>query len=196
MTRTAHVSSEKTPFEKANLGAAEQIPSSLVFGPPSSFFHEVYAANIKGVLYRSDNDGSTWSPLPAKNSPGDRPSRLAVDKNGQVYFGGSSKGLFRYSELDGMWVPLNQGLPNTSVRSLLFVKDSLFLGTSGANNYETFDGNDLFRSDNSGAAWTRMTSGLGHPRVKALEVNSKGIVFAGTWGGGVYRSTRPASRHH
>jgi ligand-binding sensor domain-containing protein len=153
----------------------------------------VYAANSKGDLFRSD-DGVSWRKLPASNPPLDDPSEIIVDSHDRIYFGGSTKGVFRFVEDEGRWHSLNDGLPAQAIRSLLFAGDALFVGTSGATDYQAFDGNDLFQSSDQGSTWSKQTSGLHHPRVKALATNSKGVVFAGTWGGGVYRSVRPVRR--
>jgi ligand-binding sensor domain-containing protein len=153
----------------------------------------VYAANSKGNLFRS-HDGISWRELEASNPPLDDPSEIVIDSDDRVYFGGSNKGVFRFLEDNARWQALNQALPNQAIRSLLFAGDSLFVGTSGATDYQAFDGNDLFQSLDRGSSWSKQTSGLHHPRVKALAANSKGIVFAGTWGGGVYRSVRPVRR--
>jgi photosystem II stability/assembly factor-like uncharacterized protein len=152
----------------------------------------LYAANEDGNVFRSTDNGEIWHKLETMNPISDHAAELEVDDKNQLYFGAAEKGIFRYSDKDRAWIPLNKGLTMTGIRSLLFVKDSLFIaGTSGTKDYENFTGEDLYISTDEGKNWSLINSGLNHPRIKALAINSKGTIFAGTWGGGVYKSSAP-----
>ena len=119
---------------------------------------------------------------------------MIIDSENRLYYGAVEKGIFRYSFEDNNWIQLNNGLSNTTIRSLILINDTLFFaGTSGAKDYTDFLGDDMFRSLDKGENWVLLNTGLNHPRIKALAVNSKGILFAGTWGGGVYKSVFPVT---
>jgi ligand-binding sensor domain-containing protein len=152
----------------------------------------IYAANENGDVFSSEDNGETWLKLEVKNPIGEAAAELVMDNENQLYFGAVEKGIFRYSEKEKNWIQLNNGLENTTIRSLIFINsDSIFAGTSGAEDYKNFHGQDVYRSSDKGKNWTLEKSGLNHPRIKALATNSKGFLFAGTWGGGVYKSIFP-----
>jgi len=156
----------------------------------------IYTGNSEGNVFRSNNHGDAWQKLPVSNPINDAPSVLAVDAENQLYFGSTDKGVFRYSGEDHKWIPLNNGLTNTTIRSLIVDrKGIIFAGTGipGAMNYQKLSGDNLFKSADKGKSWSLMNSGLNHPRIRAIAINSKGIIFAGSAGGGVYRSLSPVN---
>ncbi|MGH7452726.1 MAG: T9SS type A sorting domain-containing protein, partial [bacterium] len=51
----------------------------------------------------------------------------------------------------------------------------------------------VFRSTDNGEHWTPINTGLTYAYVIALAINSKGYLFAGTDGGGVFRSVQPTT---
>ena len=66
-------------------------------------------------------------------------------------------------------------------------------GIPGAMNYQKLSGDNFFTSVDKGKSWSLMNSGLNHPRIRAIAINSKGIIFAGSAGGGVYKSISPVN---
>jgi ligand-binding sensor domain-containing protein len=156
--------------------------------------NELFVANTRGDVFRSNDFGDSWKSLPAQSPIDDPPAALAVDSAGRLYYGAVVKGLFRYSVQRQDWELLNHGMGNSTVRSVLVIDGAMFVGTSGAADYAKFRGEDVYQSVDEGMTWSLVNAGLKHPRLKALAVNSKGLIFAGTWGGGVYRSVRPVRR--
>ncbi|HET6766829.1 MAG TPA: YCF48-related protein [Chitinophagaceae bacterium] len=156
----------------------------------------IYVGNEEGNVFHSDNLGDDWKKLPVSNPINDAPSDLAVDSEHQLYFGSTNKGIFRYSGVDQKWIPLNDGLTNTTIRSLIINKEgAIFAGTGipGAMNYQKLSGDNFFTSVDKGKSWSLMNSGLSHPRIRAIAINSKGVIFAGSAGGGVYKSLSPVN---
>jgi len=152
----------------------------------------IYVANENGNVFRSHDNGDTWQKLRVTNPIGEAASELVIDNENRLYFGAVQKGVFRYNEKDQSWTALNNGLANTAIRSLIFIdENSIFAGTSGALDYKNFLGEDIYMSTDKGENWSLVNTGLDHPRIKALAINSKGFLFAGTWGGGVYKSRNP-----
>jgi len=158
----------------------------------------IYVGNEDGNVFRSDNLGNDWQKLQVSNPINDAPSDLAVDSEHQLYFGSTNNGIFRYSGLDHKWIPLNNGLTNTTIRSLIIDKEGIFFagtGIPGAMNYQKLSGDNFFKSADKGKNWSLINSGLNHPRIRAIAINSKGVIFAGSAGGGVYRSLASVSIH-
>ena len=156
--------------------------------------NELFVANTRGDVFRSNDLGDSWKRLPAQSPIDDSPAALAVDGAGRLYYGAVVKGLFRYSVQRQDWELLNRGMGNSTVRSVLVIDGAMFVGTSGAVDYAKFRGEDVYQSVDEGMTWSLVNAGLKHPRLKALAVSSKGLIFAGTWGGGVYRSVHPIRR--
>ncbi len=89
-------------------------------------------------------------------------------------------GVLHAPGVSGEFVPVNNGLPNKPVLSLLVERDGvLFVGTDGAG---------IYRSADSGATWKPSSKGLTKLDVYSLASNDRGELFAGTSGGGVFRS--------
>lgn len=170
-----------------NNGLEDSFYNSVVIGSDDV----IYAGNEAGNVFHSDNLGDSWQRLSVSNPLHDAPADLAVDSENQLYFGSTEKGIFRYSRIEHEWIPLNKGLTNTTIRSLIInQQDILFAGTGvpGAMNYQKLSADNFYISTNKGKSWSLINSGLNHPRVRAIAINSKGIIFAGIAGGGVYKS--------
>lgn len=75
------------------------------------------------------------------------------------------------------WAPANSGLPPADVRVLRPAGSMLFAGTSKG----------IFRSLD-GITWAPAMTGVTRKDVYALHVDARGYVFAGTTGGGIFRS--------
>lgn len=177
-------------WQPVNIGLMKTFYNALVIDSEDV----VFAADTAGNVFRSDNNGDKWQKLQIRNPINNVPAELVVDSENRLYFGAVEKGVFRYYGKDNSWKQLNSGLKNTTIRSLVITKEGLiFAGTSGATNYDKFTGDDMFYSKDKGENWSLINSGLNHPRIKALAINSKGILFAGTWGGGVYKSLYPVT---
>ncbi|MDD1709271.1 MAG: T9SS type A sorting domain-containing protein, partial [Methanoregulaceae archaeon] len=74
------------------------------------------------------------------------------------------------------------GLANVTVNGFLAVSQSdLFAATGDMGVYRSTDG---------GQSWAAAISGLNHPNVTSLARDDEGYLYAGTDGGGVYRSTQ------
>jgi photosystem II stability/assembly factor-like uncharacterized protein len=140
----------------------------------------VYAATYGGGIFSSTDDGATWSLL-SSGLGGDLGAQVNVfarDSSGNV-FAGSEGGVFRFDAATSSWLSINGDMLDSNVHALGANRQgTLFAGTLGGIN----------RSTNGGASWTRVTS-IASGGIFAITLDSKGDIFAGTFGGGVYRST-------
>ena len=82
---------------------------------------------------------------------------------------------------EGLWSPMNRGLPATTSLRCVAVDPSgdLFLGTA--------DG--IYRSLDGGVTWKLARRGLQQSEILTLAAGPHGSLYAGTAAGGVYRST-------
>ncbi len=170
------------------------IPSLII----DDYFASVFAADFGFGVYKSVNGGASWDPansgIPTFAScvP---PSalfiyKLAADRAGMVYAVGfdCAKGAQLFKSADGgaSWTTPDP-TPKASPVSLL-------VDNFGALYAGTFQG--LWKSADGGAGYVHLSPNLPDPSllVSALAIDPAdleypGTVYAGTWGGGVLRST-------
>ncbi|HGJ67474.1 TPA: T9SS type A sorting domain-containing protein [bacterium] len=92
----------------------------------------------------------------------------------------NDKGIFKTTDGGANWRRFNQGLTDKRIKCLAMSSDSmLYAGTASG----------VFRIAKDSNQWER--AGLDGQEVKALITSPRepSIVYAGTWGGGVYKST-------
>ena len=150
----------------------------------------------------SVNNGETWVPmdsgLPIKNilalpcpSGGCGPAQLyppnfycfAVD--GSNIYAGTNFGVFRSSDNALSWTPVNSGLTDSVVSSIMV--SSILV--DGSNLIAGTLNSGIFMLKNNDTNWTAVNFGLpANTNVNCLLVSGDNI-FAGTWGGGVFLST-------
>jgi ligand-binding sensor domain-containing protein len=136
---------------------------------------EAFGVTSQG-LYRSSDKGNTWT---VTGFTGDV-DRVAFNDAGHIFVGTELEGMYRSTDGGEIWTPINTGLPEAAI--LRIGVDRL----TGHVFVSTWDG--VFRSTDNGNSWTGVT--IGSPEVVvSFAFDSKGNVFAGTWGGGIHRST-------
>jgi len=152
----------------------------------------VFAGTLEDRLWRSTNGGASWQQVLTEHytifhvlaapgtiyaSSGD--ANLYQSTNG----GDSWQRLTNFSSVDdgdgvgdqGWAIAVNPNDPN----HLLFSRmDTWHPADAGPGIVESTDG---------GVSWTPLNDGLGHRNVSALAVGQDGTLFAGTWGGGIWR---------
>lgn len=164
----------------------------------------VYISTLgKGVWY--SDDGDSWMPL---NDGLENHLIREFSKIGTTLVAGTENGAFRKREAEDFWTPINAGfvpkpidmtpinkarlesgdtpLPPQSpavirVDSFAVMENLLYIGVYLGEN----DG--LFRSDDEGDSWTRITSKEMVHTVEALMAFGT-TLYASTFGGGVFRS--------
>ncbi len=146
--------------------------------------HIFVGSSSDGVFLSTDN-GDNWKKL---NINGGTRS-MAINLNGDIYVG-NERGLFRSIDNGVTWNWASVGLPYPNVSTLA-------INTSG-DIYSGTDSLGIFLSYDNGDTWSQVSNGLpGYTErniftfylIRTLVINSSGHVFAGTRGGGVYRST-------
>lgn len=90
-------------------------------------------------------------------------------------------GVHRSTDNGYTWEFFTSGIPITSQDIALISNESdqIFAGSSNFGVYISVD---------NGETWTDYLSGLSNDNILSFGINSKGILFAGTWGDGVFRT--------
>jgi photosystem II stability/assembly factor-like uncharacterized protein len=155
----------------------------------------VYAGTFHGGVFRSRDEGRTWQPV---NAGLKRLEVKALMTSGDEIYAGTGDGVYRLNEAGDRWSVVTTGLSDILVHALARSADgTLYAGTSGKGVLR-------FKHDASG--WVRMPHGLKDHEgmienfIRVLVIDREQAIFAGTFDGGVFRSTdagatwRPISR--
>ena len=160
----------------------------------------VYTGGFGGV-FRSTDGGANWSRISGSNPFVDSSgvAGIAVDPSSHTtVYVANQQGIWKTSDGGASWRNLTAGLPDTLEPSVSAV--AITPGTP-STIYIAFvgvvrgAGNGVYKSTNGGASWTAVEPGLDDAGVDALAVSSGSspILYAGTLGGGVFRSPPAAA---
>jgi len=126
-----------------------------------------------GSVFRSNDHGQSWVP---SGLEGYSVYALAFMGNG-VLCAGTYGSIFLSDDYGQSWKPINNGLTNSIVNSIVVKGERLFAGTQGG----------VFLSDNYGQSWKPINNGLTDTDIFILAI--RGInIFAGTRSQGIFRS--------
>ena len=111
---------------------------------------------------------------------------LAIGSCGNVFVASDDyfrKGFYHSSNYGKSWEQISIGLTDLYIRSLLIHPNGfVFAGT-----WTTGNDSGIYRSTDNGKTW--QYSGLKYKDVEALTLSKDGIIYAGTHGSGIYRSS-------
>lgn len=141
-----------------------------------------------GNLWRSTDNGTTWTNPATSGLPHTTVSTIVVDESGNFLAGSvritgntNGGGVWKSTDDGSTWSLLgNQssvGLDTMQVLSVVPRGTNIFTGTTLG----------IFRSTDNGLTWNQ--SGLSGNIVRSITVNDSGHIFAGCSINGVYRST-------
>ena len=138
-------------------------------------------------MYRSTDNGDSWT-LANTGLTSTDIAGLGVNHNGHIFAAtrsimGEGGGMFRSTDDGDSWTEQNNGFTAFDANAVTFnSRGDVFAAAAGG----------VFTSTNDGGSWTDISSGLipigGN--VWALAIDSGNYAFAGTAGGGVFRSVQ------
>ncbi len=176
--------------ERMNGMKEVHIVTSIAINPkdPTILF-----AGTTGGMYRSDDGAGTWkkinnglipeSELMASMALG--VNAIEIDRtNPDIVYAGTTKGLFRTANNGEQWERIGQLLPEPFVSSILIhPKEPSQLYIGGPSG--------VWKSSDSGKTWQAVNRGIATLNMRSLAMDPKNaqIIYAGTNGSGLYRST-------
>jgi len=162
---------------------------TIAFSPGYSQDQTIYIAGSQGGLFRSTDQGTSWSTLVGQSIEFVTLSPNFVNDN-TLFVLTANKTILKSTNRGDTWtsVPapasLTSGLHSMAVSPNYVADHTLLLGTAA-------DG--IFKSGNAGASWLNVTSGRTLPTVEVLafspNFSSDQTAFAATFGSGVLVST-------
>jgi photosystem II stability/assembly factor-like uncharacterized protein len=136
----------------------------------------LYIAGTDGGVFKSTNEGLTWTAVNAGLN-GTRVVALAIVplSSSMLFAGTLDNGVFRSSNGGQSWESVNSGLSSTDVYCLAIDPSSpaiLYAGTQSGG---------VFKSTSSGGSWTASTTGLSSLGILALAIDpsSPATIYAG-----------------
>lgn len=138
-------------------------------------------------IFRSTNDGATWTPIPG--SPSLRVLAFA-SRGGQIYLGSQNNGMYRSTNDGANWTQVT-GLPTAAAVSAICMLDG-DIYAAVRNIVPAIFG--VFRSTDGGSTWAQLpqspvdSASDDIHRLVAREGNLY-LGVRGSQGGGIYRST-------
>ncbi len=114
---------------------------------------QIFLGTQNGGMFRSRDRGKTWEAI-GRRLPNDSiRSIIPLDEDILV---GTGNGIFRWVQEEHRWVPLNKGLVQKAIQSLIVTSNQdVYAGTSQG----------AFRSLDGGANWTDVSQGFGIQQV-------------------------------
>lgn len=147
------------------------LPTAIAIGPMG----RIYVGSFDGRVFRSTDNGVTWSDDTLSTNRGNRVNAIAV--RDETVFVGMEDGLFISRDGGRAY----EAAP-MSIRTY-----SLAVAPGGRVYVGSFQGR-VYRSNDDGMTWTYGTTTPMAPLVAAVAVNANGDVLAGVQPGGMYLS--------
>lgn len=149
--------------------------------------HAIYAGTAFHGVFRSSDDGNTWSAVNTGLLPGIMISALTFDTENQQLWAATSSGVYRSDDKGMNWHAFNTGLPISIIVYSVQPDTIVPGGTPGLIFAGTNHG--FFFSQDAGAHWTTGQESLVGTNVRVIYVdfNEPTTLFVGT-GVGVLRS--------
>jgi choice-of-anchor A domain-containing protein/uncharacterized repeat protein (TIGR01451 family) len=133
-----------------------------------------YAGTMGGKIYKSTNNGSSWTVINTGMNVG---YIWSLNITGNFVLAATEQGVYKY---DGSSWTLTS-LSGKDVHALTSVNGIIYAGTWGYGVYKSLD---------NGSTWSQINNGLGgFLALQSITSTSNGDVYAGTVGGGVFKTT-------
>lgn len=144
----------------------------------------IYAGTFRGGVFRSKDEGKSWQPVNEGLKRLEIKSLLVTDEG---LYAGTSGGAYRLNASGDKWTIVTAGLDDVLVHALARTADgTLFAGTSGKG---------ILRFKHNATGWIRTQQGLKDHEgmienfIRVLAIDREQGIYAGTFDGGVFRST-------
>lgn len=136
-------------FESVFIDPKERLPHRYLRVIAVNELQHIFLGTQNGGMFRSRTKGQTWEAIGGR-LPND--SIRSIVPLAEDVLVGTGNGIFRWVQAKHQWVPLNTGLHQKAIQSLVVTTtQDVYAGTSSG----------AFRSQDGGAHWTDVSQGLG-----------------------------------
>jgi len=156
---------------------------------------DIYAGSQYGGVFRSSNNGDSWTPL-LKGLPGGVSVTKIMNKGttlfaGTSYWSTTGQGVFRSDDNGATWVQKNNGI---LVKSTPYFTDLNITGLAKNSSYifASTQANGIYKSDDNGDNWVRIfdqyTTDSSYREINAICCIGEVLIAGGMYGDGMYKS--------
>ena len=136
----------------------------------------LFATTFEGGVFKSVDLGENWTPLNNGISY-TLAKTIKVSQSSGIYIGTNGEGVMKSENSGENWYQTNTGILNSMVRDFAVTNVGiLYAATSGG----------VFSTSDLGNKWEPILDGLEDREIRAIESNSAGKMFAGSWYDGLY----------
>lgn len=178
-------------YKSTNLGnnwvkTANGITNSLVYSiAVNSQNNFVFAGTYGSGMFRSTTNGADWTQI-NNGLTSSQIMSLEINSGGYIFAGSNGAGVFRSKDNGDNW---EQVLGSTSMvlqawRIAINRLGHIYAGIVGGQIVNL----GVWRSTDNGDNWTQVSDGIFYPFIDALAFDNQDYAFAGSLGGGLYKS--------
>ena len=140
---------------------------------------QLFVGLWQGGMRKSTDNGVTWTEINTGLYVNIPPNAITINDSDQIFIGTDGMGVYRSADAGATWNFC--GIENKAITSIHCGKNGLVI--AGTERDETY------LSGDNGVTWERIAEGISLTHiVSAVYISKSGYIFAGTWGGGLYRS--------
>jgi len=140
---------------------------------------QLFVGLWQGGMRKSTDNGVTWTEINTGLYVNVPPNAITINDSDQIFIGTDGMGVYRSADAGETWNFC--GIENKAITSIHCGKNGLVI--AGTERDETY------LSGDNGVTWKRIAEGISLTHiVSAVYISKSGYIFAGTWGGGLYRS--------
>lgn len=144
----------------------------------ASFNGIIYAGTWGNGVYKSEDNGATWTEINNGLEVFLAVQSITVNSNGTLFAGTAGGGLFKSEDGGASWVKLTCGYEFIWAVGATS-SNSVFAGSFG-------DG--LYKSDDNGYSWNKVNN-LNVPYVYSIVVDGSNNIYVSSWASGLFVST-------
>ena len=138
-------------------------------------------------VYRSTDGGSSWNQLTTAPT---NVHGFAFNASGHLLAAGASGstyGFFRSTDNGNTWATVMNSSTGFGTAMYAASNGYLYGATTGAQA--------VYRSTNGGTSWSLLSTGIDHEYFRSFTESPTHFIYAGSTGGGVYRSVDPVTAY-
>jgi photosystem II stability/assembly factor-like uncharacterized protein len=164
------------------LGATSGRAYTIVRDPddPNTVYVGGYQASSQPAIYKTTNGGTSWNPLPLTGLSG-YVYDIVIDpaSDASTLYAATGSGVYKSTNGGDNWSQVSSGFSNARVL--------LMDPTDPQTIYVATYSQGVYMTANGGSTWTPMNTGLGSYRVTCFGINPDNWLFAGSYGGAMWR---------
>jgi photosystem II stability/assembly factor-like uncharacterized protein len=144
----------------------------------------IFAGTYGSGMFRSRDNGANWLQINNGLTPTQIMS-IAINTGGHIFAGSNGYGVWRSRDQGDTWQQV-LSLPNMQAWKVAINSiGHIYAGIVGGQIVNL----GVWRSTDNGDNWTQFSDGIFYPFIDALAFDVNGYAYAGSLGGGLYKST-------